>query len=362
MRRREYAAGTRVMPAGDARGSRGRGKMGVVITTASAVPAAAKPLRASKTPASSSTTPLGLRFSLGLLLGLLPLLLQAAQFAYLGASDGTSAWLRHSAYRALVAGWSGLIAGLIEVPCLMWMRTVMNHQYRHGGSMVGTLQKLYAEGGVARLYSGVTLTLVHTSLVRFGDTAANAGVDALLSGVPLALRTAASTATSVAFRVLVSPVDTLKTTAQVEGKAALALLRAKARRDGVGVLWHGCNMAALASAVGTYPWFATFNALDSALPLPPPDAWALPLLRSALLGLSAACASDCCSNALRVLKTARQTAPTSISYAEAARQVLEKEGPRGLLCRGLSTRLLVNGVQCSLFAVAWKLLQARMDG
>ena len=115
-------------------------------------------------------------------------------------------------------------------------------------------------------------------------------------------------------------------------------------------------------AVGTYPWFATFNALDATLPLPPPDAWALPLLRSALLGLSAACASDCCSNALRVLKTARQTAPTSISYAEAARQVLEKEGPRGLLCRGLSTRLLVNGVQCSLFAVAWKLLQARMDG
>ena len=45
-----------------------------------------------------------------------------------------------------------------------------------------------------------------------------------------------------------------------------------------------------------------------------------------------------------------------------ARQVLEKEGPRGLLCRGLSTRLLVNGVQCSLFAVAWKLLQARMVG
>ena len=351
--------------------------MGVVMTAgatsavpaaASAVPAAPKPLRASKAPSGSTSkapaaaSPTVPRFALGLLLGLLPLLLQAAQFAYLGASDATSAWLRHSAYRALVAGWSGLIAGLIEVPCLMWMRTVMNHQYRHGGSMVGTLQKLYAEGGVARLYSGVTLTLVHTSLVRFGDTAANAGVDALLSGVPLALRTAASTATSVAFRVLVSPVDTLKTTAQVEGKAALALLRAKARRDGVGVLWHGCNMAALASAVGTYPWFATFNALDATLPLPPPDAWALPLLRSALLGLSAACASDCCSNALRVLKTARQTAPTSISYAEAARQVLEKEGPRGLLCRGLSTRLLVNGVQCSLFAVAWKLLQARMEG
>ena len=109
----------------------------------------------------------------------------------------------------------------------MWMRTVMNHQYRHGGSMVGTLQKLYAEGGVARLYSGVTLTLVHTSLVRFGDTAANAGVDALLSGVPLALRTAASTATSVAFRVLVSPVDTLKTTAQVD---RLSIPAADARR------------------------------------------------------------------------------------------------------------------------------------
>ena len=84
------------------------------------------------------------------------------------------------------------------------------------------------------------------------------------------------------------------------------------------------------------------------------------MVRSALLGLSAACVSDCLSNGVRVLKTTRQTSPTTVTYAEAAREIVAKEGVAGLLGRGLRTRLVTSGVQASLFTVVWKLLEERI--
>lgn len=84
------------------------------------------------------------------------------------------------------------------------------------------------------------------------------------------------------------------------------------------------------------------------------------LVRSAALGLSASCVSDCVSNSLRVIKTTKQTASLGdnekkeISYQEALAMVLETDGVSGLFGRGLQTRLLTNAIQGALFSVLWK--------
>lgn len=80
--------------------------------------------------------------------------------------------------------------------------------------------------------------------------------------------------------------------------------------------------------------------------------------RSAAIGCTASAVSDTVSNGLRVVKTIRQTADgdAEVSYAQAARQVLDTEGIAGLLGRGLGTRLLVNVAQGAVFSVALKVL------
>ena len=70
------------------------------------------------------------------------------------------------------------------------------------------------------------------------------------------------------------------------------------------------------------------------------------------MGLISACVSDVISNSLRVLKTTRQTAGNS--YLDAARAVIARDGVLGLFTRGLSSRLLANGMQAVLFSVVWK--------
>lgn len=276
------------------------------------------------------------------------------------ASLATREALIQAGRKAVSDGIAGAIAGSLEVPLFMWLRTVMNYQFRHGTAFFATLQNLYAEGGVGRLYNGLMLTLLMTSLSRFGEMGANAGAVALMGNtVPPSVVTMIASMSSVGFRVLITPLDTLKTTMQVEGRRAIGLLQRKVASGGGSVLYHGVLAASIANFVGTYPWFWAFNFMDRTLPYAASDAVLLGLLRSALLGLSAACASDCCSNVFRVLKAVRQTCAEPMSYTEAARLVIATDGVRGLFGRGLRTRLFINGLQSSLFGVFWKALQAR---
>ena len=48
----------------------------------------------------------------------------------------------------------------------MWLRTVMNYQYAHGGSATEALRHLWAEGGVRRLYRGLGPALLQAPLSR----------------------------------------------------------------------------------------------------------------------------------------------------------------------------------------------------
>lgn len=139
--------------------------------------------------------------------------------------------LSKAARRALGGGLSGALAGVVQVLTLMWLRTTMNYQYRHGTSTKTALRTLWSQGGLGRLYQGLPFALVQSPISRFGDTAANTGVLALLAASPLTLgeRTACASAVASAWRLAITPLDTLKTTLQVEGAAAYEQLIAKVR-------------------------------------------------------------------------------------------------------------------------------------
>lgn len=223
------------------------------------------------------------------------------------------------------------------------------------------MSTLYKQGGIGRFYQGLPFALMQTPLSRFGDTAANTGVLTIFTiaapGVPVGIRTACASLAGSLWRILITPIDTLKTTLQVQGKEGYAQLQAKIKNEGAMVLYQGAFGNAFASFIGSYPWYFTFNALQEIVPMAPPGVLALKLLRNALCGFGATCVSDVVSNVIRVLKTTVQTSETTISYPEAAKKVIEKDGVLGLFTRGLSTRLLTNGIQASMFSVLWKVFE-----
>lgn len=283
--------------------------------------------------------------------------------------------LEKASKKALGGGKAGASAAVVQVSTLMWLRTSMNYQYRYGGNLQSSLQTLWQEGGVGRLYQGLPFALVQGPLTRFGDTAANVGILAILQALPatqdwpLPLKTACGSAAAGLWRIVLMPVDASKTAMQVEGSMGLQRLWSSASTQGPGVLYRGALAQAAATAVGHFPWFLTFNFLDGVIPFVnsgDDNALVLGLARSAILGFSASCVSDCASNSLRVIKTTKQTAQLSgdgikkdreLSYPEIVQMIIEKDGVVGLFGRGLQTRLLTNAIQGAMFSILWKYFQ-----
>merc|ERR1711959_855335 len=139
---------------------------------------------------------------------------------------------------------------------------------------------------------------------------------ALLPNVSVGFTTWLGSMGGALWRVLITPVDTFKTTLQTDGAKGMTILKDKMAKGGIAVLW------AVASSV-----------------------------------------SDVISNSIRVIKTKKQTtADASVGYVGATKQVLSESGLYGLFLRGLETRLLTNVLQGAFFTVLWKAIQDAMKG
>jgi Mitochondrial carrier protein len=279
--------------------------------------------------------------------------------------------------KALGGGRAGASAAVVQVLCLMWLRTSMNYQYAKGGNLASSLKELWNEGGIPRLYQGLPFALVQGPLTRFGDTAANVGILALLEStpetqsLPLPVKTALGSISAGLWRIFLMPIDASKTAMQVEGKEGFQRLWGLVAEEGPTPLYNGALAQASATAAGHFPWFLTYNFVDASIPpITSSDDLLLSLARSAFLGLCASCVSDIASNSLRVIKTTKQTArlretnlgsdsSQDLSYPEIVQMIIEQDGVLGLLGRGLQTRLLTNAIQGAVFSVLWKYFQSQ---
>jgi hypothetical protein len=261
-----------------------------------------------------------------------------------------------SAASAMRGGIAGAAAMGANIGCLMWLRTTMNYQYRYGTSMRTALKTLYADGGIPRFYRGVLPALVQGPMSRFGDTAANTGVMTLIDSydrardLPVMVKTIAASTAAALFRIGLMPVDACKTTMQVEG--SMAPLIAKVKANGPRVLYNGSLASASATFAGHYPWFATYNYLSATIP--EQDDKLMELGRRAGIGFGSSVVSDTVSNSIRVVKVYKQAAKEQLSYPVIVRKIVAEDGIRGLMFRGLETKIFANGLQGILFSVLWK--------
>lgn len=281
--------------------------------------------------------------------------------------DDTNTKLNKAFTRAYQGGIAGASAMAIQVLTLMWMRTTINYQYRYGTSTTSAFKFLWNDGGIPRFYRGLIPALMQGPLSRFGDTASNAGTIVLLDSydttknLPVGVKSIVASANAAIFRIFLMPIDTVKTTMQVEGKDGLSKLMTKFRANGPSTFYQGSMAATAATFVGHYPWFATYNYLNATLPKYN-DEPLKKLGRNAGIGFCCSAISDTCSNSIRVLKVYRQSSTEKISYPEVAKRVIAKEGIMGLLGRGLQTKIIANGMQGIMFSVLWKYIDEAMFG
>lgn len=269
--------------------------------------------------------------------------------------------LKKAGKEALGGGIPGMVAMFAQVSSLMWLRTTINYQYRYGTTAREAFKTLYNEGGLRRFYRGYSAAIVQGPLSRFGDTAANNGILTILDSysvtqtLPMIVKTGFASVSAGAFRILLMPIDTVKTIMQVEGGRGMTTLKTKIQESGPRVLFHGALASSLATVVGHYPWFATYNILNQKMENYKDKK--MQLMRNAFIGFMSSMVSDTCSNSIRVIKTTRQTLGKEMDYLKIVKMIVDKDGWGGLFGRGLKTKIVANGMQGMLFSVYWKMGQ-----
>jgi len=269
--------------------------------------------------------------------------------------------VEYAFHKAIGGGTAGAIAMVMNVFLLMWIRTTISYQYKTGKSTADAFQTLYDEGGMGRFYQGLSWALLLAPLARFGETAANEGVSALFagSGCGTTVLTALAALCAAAWRIIISPIDMIKTEMQVNGDEGLANISDKIAVHGPLVLYSGSLGICLSALIAFYPFFLTHNFLQKLLPREP----TLPThARNAIIGLCSSMAAVVSSNPIKVLKTVVQTSDASLGYTGALDAVLANGGwLHGLVLRGLAARLVADGLSAIVFTVLWKGLLARWE-
>jgi hypothetical protein len=264
--------------------------------------------------------------------------------------------LHKSLNKAIGGGAAGSMAMATQVTSLMWLRTIMNYQYVNGTSFKTSFKTLYKQGGILRLYRGFPVAIINAPLFRFGDTAANIGILEATkdSNLPLSIRTGIASIGAASWRVLLMPLDTLKLNYQVNG--SLNPLKTKLKTSGHKILYNGSIAAFSSTLIGHYPWFLTYNYLNTFYPEDKNDSAIKKLTMRASIGLTSSLVSDTSSNFVRVIKTIKQTSENTLSYKDSVNNLYKQDGVMWVF-RGLKTKILTNGLNGILFSITWKYYQ-----
>jgi hypothetical protein len=264
--------------------------------------------------------------------------------------------------KSVKSGLNGAGAMIVQVITLMWLRNIMKHQYRYGGTIRSTVSTLYKDGGVPRFYKGLGVALLQGPLSRFGDTFSNTlaltTIDKLSEKkIPMLIQTGVASFTAGIFRIGLMPIDTIKTSMQVEG--SISGLKTRLQTNGPKVLFNGAISTSSAKMVGHYPWFATYNYLNAYLPKYDKSEQPKIMARNAFIGFNASIISETLGSSIRIVKTTKQLHPKhSITYKQIAEEIIKKDGVQGLFGQGLKIRLIINGIKGIMFSIVWKYLSA----
>ena len=71
---------------------------------------------------------------------------------------------------AFSSGSSSAVAGSVQVLSLMWLKTIVNYQYRYGGSISKAVTELYNQGGLSRFYRGLSFAIIQGPLGKYSLT------------------------------------------------------------------------------------------------------------------------------------------------------------------------------------------------
>lgn len=258
--------------------------------------------------------------------------------------------------KSVETGLNGSLTQIGQITTLMWYKTITNYQYVYGTNFTKTCKLLYKQGGLSRFYSGYFTTLGLTPLLRFGDIGINSFINKKFLNQNVFINTGLTSTLSGLWRVSLLPLEVIKTNQNIYGKNCSLILKKRIKKYGIKELYKGSNITFAYSVVSNFGWFGGYNYLSKKFPIENKHNISELLLKSSIHAVGASVSSDLLSNSLRIVKTIKQTEGSNDNYYQINKNIIKKDGFKGLFNRGLKTMIIGNAIQSFFFCVGFNYL------
>ena len=258
--------------------------------------------------------------------------------------------------------FSGGTASTIQITSTYWLRTNIKYQYRHGISPIESLKTLLLDKDKFRLYRGFIPTLIKGSIGKTGEVLSYTYFKNY-SDINDNLKILGASITSSILRFNLMPFDTVTNIYQVHGKKGLDIVKNKFINHGYKIFYTGTGAYFLNNFIGNMIWFSVFDIMNGLLFTNRIDTEGnnkiddYKDIKNLCIGFSCSATTDLITNPLRVIKTYRQSDENNISYNRAIKNILQEKGLKNYLVRGLTSRILLGGLNSAIFVFLWKRIE-----
>lgn len=224
-------------------------------------------------------------------------------------------------------------ASFLQSIMLFWIKPIIKNQHVYGGSMTHTFKSLLNSKDRFRLYRGYIPYVLKSSIGKTSDiviykSLCNTENDfsPMIAGV-----------LSSTVKVSIMPLDTISNIYQVHGKNGYKYIN--------GNLYRGTFAYGAIQGINSSCWLFSYSQLKTH------SLFKNENLNHIYCGFFSSLITDIIVNPFRVIKTNKQVNSNNISYIDIVKSL------QGSFYRGLKTRLLLNGINGSLFVLFWKNLE-----
>ena len=250
----------------------------------------------------------------------------------------------------LKPGLGGSLAMSTQITLFYWLKTTTTYQYKTGISTSEAFKYLFNSGGIRRFYNGYVPSLIMGTSCRFGDVISYKYLEKQ-NNLSQIQKSSLASLSSMIWRINLMPLDTLDNMLQAHGNNGINIIKNKVKKQGPSVLYYGGVAWSVTNFIGYIGWFYTYSLMEKYNSNNRFD----PNMYSIVEGFTCTTISDIITNPIRVLKTYRQIEPSKITYYQSYNTIVNKFGVKSLLFRGLKTRIIMHGIQNSLFVILWKI-------
>lgn len=265
--------------------------------------------------------------------------------------------------------FSGGTASIIQITSTYWLRTNIKYQYRHGTSPIESLKKLILDKDKLRLYRGFIPTLIKGSIGKTGEVLSYTYFKKY-TDINDNIKIVGASITSSIIRLNLMPFDNVTNIYQVHGKNGLDIVKNKFINHGYKIFYTGTGAYFLNNFIGNMIWFSVFDIMNGLLFTNGiykernkernnynDDYDKYKDFKNLCIGFTCSATTDLITNPLRVIKTYRQSDENNISYNRAIKNILKEKGLKNYLVRGLTSRILLGGLNSAIFVYLWKRIE-----